>query len=286
MSTTALHIRFAPEQKELVISQLLDEGIESFQEGRFSETEDGSIVDEDVLLICYFPTEEEAYALRDSLVATFPHGLGIELQELGETNWQEAWKEFSSPTEISPKLRVRASFHQETQRPGQHEIIIDAESAFGTGSHPTTMMCLSLLEEAFTDLAQAPRSMLDVGCGSGVLSIAADHFGATEVLGIDITPEAITASVHNAKINKAQCCQFSESPLENVPGQFDIVIANILSNTLISLWPTLSAHLAPGGKLIVSGLLVEEKDHFLKAIDSTPNAQRVIEGWLSLVFTR
>ena len=131
--------------------------------------------------------------------------------------------------------------------------------AFGTGSHPTTRLCLEWLERCVCPGV----SVLDYGCGSGILAIAAARLGATEVVGVDIDPQAVISARDNAG-NNAVKARFQESA-QAVHGQFDIVVANILANPLRVLAPAISAYLRPGGSLALSGILVEQVDQLIAA---------------------
>ena len=134
--------------------------------------------------------------------------------------------------------------------------------AFGTGSHPTTRLCLEWLERTVTPGV----SILDYGCGSGILAIAAAKLGAGDVLGVDIDLQAVTAAKNNAETNQVSA-RFDDSTKE-IPGQFDIVVANILSNPLKALAPAICSHVRPGGRLALSGILVEQADELIEAYSS------------------
>ena len=128
-------------------------------------------------------------------------------------------------------------------------IRLDPGMAFGTGSHPTTRLCLQWLQREIGRQSQ----VLDYGCGSGILGIAAARLGAQRVVGVDIDPKAIDAARENAAANAVtMALQQADQPL---PGQFDVVVANILTNPLCALAPAISATVAAGGKLALSGVL-------------------------------
>jgi ribosomal protein L11 methyltransferase len=129
--------------------------------------------------------------------------------------------------------------------------------AFGTGSHPTTRLCLEWLERIVTPGA----SILDYGCGSGILAIAAGKLGATPVLGVDIDLQAVAAARNNAERNKVSA-HFDDSA-RPLTGQFDIVVANILANPLKALAPAITGHVRAGGRLALSGILVEQADELI-----------------------
>jgi len=130
-------------------------------------------------------------------------------------------------------------------------ILLDPGLAFGTGSHPTTALCLQWLDNA----APLPAKLLDVGCGSGILSIAACKLGAKQVFGTDIDPQALQASKENAQKNNCLDKLTLSQPEQLSETGFDIVVANILANPLIEMAPTLASLLSPQGKIVLSGIL-------------------------------
>ena len=138
-------------------------------------------------------------------------------------------------------------------------LVLDPGMAFGTGSHPTTRLCLEWLERTVTPGV----SVLDYGCGSGILAIAAARLGATDVLGVDIDPQAVTAARNNAERNGVDV-RFDDSAAE-IRGQFDLVVANILSNPLKALAPAICSHVRPGGRLALSGILAAQAEELIAA---------------------
>ena len=132
--------------------------------------------------------------------------------------------------------------------------------AFGTGSHPTTRLCLEWLDRTVQGGETKP-SLLDYGCGSGILAIAAAKLGAAPVSGVDIDPQAIVAAEYNAERNAVQA-HFADSA-HAIEGQFDIVVANILSNPLKALAPAICGHVRAGGRLALSGILAEQADDLI-----------------------
>jgi ribosomal protein L11 methyltransferase len=142
------------------------------------------------------------------------------------------------------------------------EVVIDPGMAFGTGSHGTTALCLAALSDL---LAGRPgATVLDVGTGSGLLAIAARKLGAARVAANDVDPKAVEVARENAAANGVEL-EIVEAPLPGIPGTFDVVVANILANTLVELAPELAAKLAPGGVLLLSGLLHPQEDEVRRA---------------------
>ncbi|MBV5276801.1 50S ribosomal protein L11 methyltransferase [bacterium] len=178
--------------------------------------------------------------------------------EIAEQNWVQLTQSQFEPIRISARLWIVPSWHQAPD-PDALILVLDPGMAFGTGSHPTTRLCLEWLERT-VDPARS-LSLLDYGCGSGILAIAAAKLGASEVVGIDIDPQAVTAARNNAERNEVKA-RFQDSALA-VEGQFDIVVANILANPLRALAPAIAAHVRPGGHLALSGILATQADELI-----------------------
>ena len=179
-------------------------------------------------------------------------------EEVAEQNWVQLTQSQFDPIRVSDRLWIVPSWHIAPD-PEAIVLVLDPGMAFGTGSHPTTRLCLEWLERTVsTDI-----SILDYGCGSGILAIAAAKLGAKEVLGVDIDLQAVSAAKSNAELNNVSA-RFEDSTRE-IKGQFNIVVANILSNPLKALAPAICAHVRPGGRLALSGILTEQSDDLIEA---------------------
>jgi ribosomal protein L11 methyltransferase len=178
------------------------------------------------------------------------------VEEIAEQNWVELTQSQFDPIRVSGRLWIVPSWH-ESPDPGAINLILDPGMAFGTGSHPTTRLCLEWLEKTVT----AGATVLDYGCGSGILAIAAARLGAGRVAGVDIDPQAVEAARANAERN-AVTALFADSA-EPVAGEYDLVVANILSNPLRVLAPAICAHVRKGGRLALSGILREQADEII-----------------------
>ena len=179
-------------------------------------------------------------------------------EEVAEQNWVQLTQSQFDPIRVSDRLWIVPSWHVAPD-PEAIVLVLDPGMAFGTGSHPTTRLCLEWLERTVsTDI-----SILDYGCGSGILAIAAAKLGAKEVLGVDIDLQAVSAAKSNAELNNVSA-RFEDSTKE-IKGQFDIVVANILSNPLKALAPAICAHVRPGGRLALSGILTEQSDDLIES---------------------
>ena len=173
-----------------------------------------------------------------------------------EQNWVQLTQAQFEPIRVSDRLWIVPSWH-EAPDPEAIIIVLDPGMAFGTGSHPTTRLCLEWLDRT----VEGGESLLDYGCGSGILAIAAARLGATPVTGVDIDPQAVVAAEYNAERN-AVTARFADSA-HAIKGQFDIVVANILSNPLKALAPAICGHVRAGGRLALSGILAEQADDLI-----------------------
>lgn len=183
--------------------------------------------------------------------------------ELAEENWVQMTQAQFAPIRISPRLWIVPSWHAAPD-PAAINIVLDPGMAFGTGSHPTTRLCLQWLESTLTP----GSSLLDYGCGSGILAIAGAKLGAAPVCGIDIDPQAISAAQENARNNAgsgeaAISFYTADQPLAGTAATFDYVVANILANPLKALAPALAARVSPGGALALAGILVEQAEEMI-----------------------
>ncbi|MCV2218360.1 MULTISPECIES: 50S ribosomal protein L11 methyltransferase [unclassified Thauera] len=205
----------------------------------------------------------------ESLLAEAAQAAGLDgvppytVEEVAEQNWVQLTQSQFDPIRITERLWIVPSWHQAPDG-GAINIELDPGMAFGTGSHPTTRLCLEWLCDAVTPGC----SLLDYGCGSGILAIAAAKLGAAEVLGIDIDDKAVDAARDNAERNAVAIrLQHSGVPLGDT---FDLVVANILTNPLCVLAPAIAARVAPGGRVALSGVLETQ-------------AGQVIEAWAPFI---
>lgn len=177
-------------------------------------------------------------------------------EEIAEQNWVQLTQSQFEPIRVSERLWIVPSWH-EAPDPAALVLVLDPGMAFGTGSHPTTRLCLEWLERIVVPGA----SILDYGCGSGILAIAAAKLGAAPVLGVDIDLQAVAAARNNAERNNVSA-RFDDSA-RALSGQFDIVVANILANPLKALAPAITGHVRAGGRLALSGILVEQAEELI-----------------------
>jgi len=175
---------------------------------------------------------------------------------VADQNWVQLTQSQFDPIRVSERLWIVPSWHKSPDLAAIN-LILDPGMAFGTGSHPTTRLCLEWLERTVSPSC----SVLDYGCGSGILAIAAARLGAARVAGVDIDPQAVESARANAERNEVSAL-FADSA-EPVAGEYDLVVANILSNPLRVLAPAICAHVRSGGCLALSGILREQAEEII-----------------------
>ena len=178
-----------------------------------------------------------------------------------DDNVANTWREFAQATQVSANLVIAPMWKRYDPAVGERVIRIEPGATFGMGDHPTTVLCLQAIE------ARPPGDrVLDVGCGSGVLAIAAVVLGAAHAVAVDINPASVEVTTENALNNGVlDRISVSNDPLSVVQGSFDLVLANILAPALIELADDLKRCLAPNGNLVISGILATNYDHVLAA---------------------
>ena len=197
--------------------------------------------------------------------------LAPQVTVIGEEDWANGWKQHFHPSRIGRRVVIKPTWEKFTPREGDIVIELDPGLAFGTGTHATTRMCLDVMEGIFfrdppfdATVHPHPQAVLDVGTGSGILSIAAAKFGAPRVIAIDIDERAVTVAQENLALNRESGVEVSTTPLARVAGSYEIVLANILAEELVRLADQLVARVAAGGFLILSGILTE-REEFVRA---------------------
>jgi ribosomal protein L11 methyltransferase len=209
--------------------------------------------------------------------ATGYQNLKFTSERVAEQDWVRATQSQFDPIKITDKLWIVPTWH-DAPNPDALNIVLDPGLAFGTGSHPTTHLCLAWL----TDTIKAEHQVLDYGCGSGILAIAAKKLGAKEVVGVDIDHQAIIASQFNAEQNQVSAKFYMATDYPEA--QADIVVANILSSALSVLAPALASACKPGGLIALSGILREQTDQ-VSAIYAEwfeMNAPVFMDSWVLL----
>jgi ribosomal protein L11 methyltransferase len=280
-----VEIAFAvtPERLEEDIVTLVELGASGVEE-RDQTTFDKAPDRRAPLLIVWIAVDEaRAFLERAQAAGLPPPADGGRVRD--EDEWRDVWKQYFAPRKVGAFVIV-PSWEQYSPAPDETVLDLDPGRAFGTGGHPSTRLCLQALSER-SDCAR----FLDVGCGSGVLAIAcARRFAGATGIGIDIDADSIDVSRENAARNHVgERIAFATTPIDEVHGPFDVVLANILPDVLIPLAPAIAARVADGGTLVLSGILRELADGVEAAYVArglTTSARLDEDGWRALVLLR
>lgn len=178
-----------------------------------------------------------------------------------DESWAEKWKDYWDVQKIGERIVICPSWLEYTPVGDEIKIQLDPGSAFGTGTHPTTRLCIKELEK----YVKPDSTVIDVGCGSGILSIAAKKLGAKEVFGVDTDPDSVRISKENAEINLTECI-FAEGTASDITCDYNIVVANILAHIIVEIMADLKRITKPNGVMIFSGIIEEKAQDVLNAM--------------------
>ncbi|ARB93454.1 50S ribosomal protein L11 methyltransferase [Legionella longbeachae] len=236
----------------------------------------------EVIIHALFAEAFQAQYTRDQLIQTYP-ALACTLEVLEDRDWERAWMDDFKPQRYGQRLWICPTWSTPPE-PNAVNLMLDPGLAFGTGTHPTTALCLTWLEQA--NLSN--KSIIDYGCGSGILSLAALKLGAKEVYAVDIDPQALQATNNNALTNQLGEHQLLVSLPDALQHPVDLIIANILLAPLLTLKERFHRLLKNEGILIVSGILEEQTSEIIKTYDSMFALlhQEKLNGWSLLAFVR
>ena len=221
------------------------------------------VVEEDisdgVRLTAYFETVQNEAEIRQVLMPD-----ECRFEQVPDTDWTLAWRSFFQPVYPTPRMAICPPWDRVPDPPGGFTIAIDPQMAFGTGHHETTRLALLGLEKKII----SGDRVLDVGTGSGILSIAAVKLGASEVMAVDIEADAIENARANCVLNGVDTkVVLMQCSVQAVPGIFDVVVANIISSILLPIIPELAKRLHPEGYAILGGILDREREAFCAVLD-------------------
>ena len=296
-----------------VFARFAPNGVMTEQGVKFLDDEDEGTATGPITVRAYLEVNEKLEETRQKLEESLFY-LGMiqplptpDYKQIADQNWMEAWKQHYKPILIGQRLLILPAW-LESPEPKRIPIKIDPGMAFGTGTHPTTQLGLELMEKAFDrrrktededqgSVLGPPFSVIDVGCGSGILSIAALKLGAKTVLGVDIDIESVKDSRENADINgvRDELILGQGSVMEVLAGQFPfksapLVVANILAPIIIRLFDAGLAELVePNGEIILSGILVHQAEIVIEAAQAKGlkrSGQSQIGDWVAISLKR
>ena len=257
---------------EILMAELIEIGFDSF-----TEEHDG--------ILAYIQKEQfKEEDLKNLHLLNNPEiEISYEYSEMPNINWNEEWEKNFEPINVADKVYIRAEFHE--SKPGLHELVIQPKMSFGTGHHPTT----HLMIQQMLDMDFSGKKVLDMGCGTSVLAIFAKQKVAEKVVAIDIDEWSVENSKENAARNGVEL-EISQGTAENLGSEnYDIILANINRNILISDIPTYVSVLNKGGKLLLSGLCFFDVDDILEVCNEqnlTLKNKQQREEWMSLLLEK
>lgn len=284
-----LQVRLAitPEQAETYEDALLGVGAVSVT---FMDAEDQPIFEPDLgttplwsnthLLALFEADTDPANLVAHLQLLTGGELPAHEIEHIEDQDWERSWMDNFQPMRFGQRLWIVPSWHAAPE-PEAVNLLLDPGLAFGTGTHPTTALCLEWLDGQ--DLHDC--TVIDFGCGSGILAIAALLLGAPQAIGTDIDPQALEASRDNAGRNGIDPARFPVYLPADMPQQpAEVVVANILAGPLVSLAPQITALVKAGGRLALSGILAEQAEEvraaYADAFDLDPTA--IKDGWVRI----
>lgn len=192
--------------------------------------------------------------------------LDIELASVREEDWSNTWKKYYKPIKVSDRIVIKPSWETYNKKKGQVILTLDPGMAFGTGTHETTMLCMQAIDQYI----RPDHSLIDIGCGTGVLSIGALLLGAKAATAIDLDGNAVEIARKNAQINKVldRMTLVHGNLLDEIEGSYDIVVANIIADVIIELSQYVTNYIKAGGLFISSGIIHERLDEVIEQIES------------------
>ena len=320
MEWTEVNIYTTTEGIELVCSKLTDIGVkgfairdaEDFKE--FLENKNGQwdYIDKDLLgltdcetcITVYIPSNDQGAEMLTAIKSMLSEmrandteklygRLEAELTSIREEDWANNWKQYFKPFKVGEKLVIKPSWEDFDIADNRVILEIDPASSFGTGKHHTTRLCLELLEKNLNK----GDDLLDMGCGSGILSIGAMLLGAGSAVGVDIEENAAATALENAEKNHISPDVYKtyygnilsdEKLASEIDRKYDIITANIVADVIIAMKDYFVRYLKKGGILIISGIIEERMDEVIAAVESAgfSNPEPYVkEGWAAVKFT-
>ena len=320
MEWTEVNIYTTTEGIELVCSKLTDIGVkgfairdaEDFKE--FLENKNGQwdYIDKDLLgltdcetcITVYIPSNDQGAEMLTAIKSMLSEmrandteklygRLEAELTSIREEDWANNWKQYFKPFKVGEKLVIKPSWVAYENADNRVILEIDPASSFGTGKHHTTRLCLELLEKNLNK----GDNLLDMGCGSGILSIGAMLLGAGSAVGVDIEENAAATALENAEKNHISSDVYKtyygnilsdEKLASEIDRKYDIITANIVADVIIEMKDYFVRYLKKGGILIISGIIEERMDEVIAAVESAgfSNPEPYVkEGWAAVKFT-
>ncbi|MGO1000367.1 50S ribosomal protein L11 methyltransferase [Lysobacter sp. CA196] len=246
-----------------------------------------------IVLSALFPHDADALVILAAL-ESFDPGLEwtqVRFRQVEDQDWERAWMDQYEPLQFGRRTWIVPWNHELPAGADAADaavVRLDPGLAFGSGTHPTTSLCLQWLDALADEGALAGRSVLDFGCGSGILALAALKLGAAHAVGVDNDPQAVIATHDNAERNDVAERIEVRLPQDEPAATYPVVVANILASALVALADTLAARVAPGGRIALSGILAGQEDDVLAryAADFEQLRADRLEDWMRVTGVR
>jgi ribosomal protein L11 methyltransferase len=266
-----------PEDADVMSSTLFELGAEGVEERDATTLVKGAAGM--VTLVASFATHQDA---TDAIAAIDP-SMKPRLEEIVGDAWRDAWKEHFRPFAITASIVIRPPWEAYAEKPGEEVLVLEPGRAFGTGLHETTSLVAGALETRKSELVD--QTMLDVGCGSGILALVALTLGAKHARAIDVDADAALVAQENATRNGLDDRLVADdTPIEAIDATYPVVVANIEARVLIPMMPELTKRVGRGGLLVLSGILTPQKDDVRAAYASFALEDAPAKGeWVALV---
>ncbi len=268
--------------------------VEDLLDGVYGDLIDESILsaDKTVVTVSVFLPEgkytPETKTALEARLASLGVDAEVTAESLDEDDWENSWKAYYHPIRTGKHVVIVPVWEEFTPEEGDVVVLMDPGMAFGTGTHETTRLCAALLEE----YVKPGCSVIDVGCGSGILAICASKLGAGECFACDIDPQAIKVAKENVRLNGTDNVRCAVSDLVRdvapIPGGYDVAAVNIVADVIIRLAPDLGRYLSKKGVAILSGIIDERADEVVSVMEK--NGFRVVKtltenGWFAAAVT-
>ena len=274
-----VHVDVPEAEAEAIAAELWELGAQGIEE-RDRSTLDAPKRAGIVTLIAYVPEEAEARRIERGLAKRFP----ARIEYVVGDAWRDAWREHFKVTRLGPRLVIRPSWEPFEPKRDDVVLTIDPGRAFGSGTHESTRLVMRELDRRI----RGGERVLDVGCGSGILAVAALLLGASRARAVDVDPDAIEVTKENARLNGvASRIEASTTDVGKLRGTYDVVLANIEARVLVPLADAIAARVATGGTLVLSGILRGQEDEVRAAYPELGLRIVPAEGeWVALVLER
>lgn len=278
-----LHVLVPSADAEIVCAELWDLGAEGVEE-QDATTMSGGPGEGMTRLVAFMGDEENSRAAMAHVTTRYESRIEYVIGD----EWRDAWKAYFKPTKVGPRLLVRPSWEEVTPEAGDVVLTMDPGRAFGSGIHESTRLLMRAIDERASKNPALMGTLLDVGCGSGILSIAALLLGAKDAIAIDIEDAAAEVTLENADANGLSGrIKASTTPVGEIEGTFALVLANIQAVVLVPLAREIAAKVAPGGELYLSGILKGQEDEVRAAYPEFELIDSPTENdWIALLLRK